>query len=309
MGTLRELSGMRLWMLTRVLGPDQLVLAALDDSTAPADAPRAAPGTVLPWGTSLCRAMVAGAGPTTAPDLRQVPAYAQSLNAQQAGIRAYVGAPLHGGDGRLFGTLCAFDDRPRPDSLHALAPQVHLTARLLSTVLELEMRAEHQRRLAEHALQVAEQDALTGLPNRRAWDRALAREQARCTRYGHPASVVVVDLNGFKAVNDTRGHPAGDELLRACADRLRSGTRAGDLVARLGGDEFALLLPECDAAGAARELERVRAGLASAGIDAAAGVATRTSAGDLVGTWHQADAAMYAVKHGAERDAEHSGSR
>jgi diguanylate cyclase (GGDEF)-like protein len=91
---------------------------------------------------------------------------------------------------------------------------------------------------AEASEQLALRDPLTGLGNRRAFDRLLAPELAR----SHPdAAVLLVDLDGFKAINDTWGHDVGDEVLKAVADRLRQTARGSDFVARIGGDEFAVL--------------------------------------------------------------------
>ena len=91
---------------------------------------------------------------------------------------------------------------------------------------------------------LADTDPLTGLANARAFLEAFATEQARLVRYGHPYSLAYLDLDDFKGVNDTRGHAAGDGLLRDVGSALRAVVRRTDRVGRLGGDEFAVLLPE-----------------------------------------------------------------
>src|SRR6266852_1761128 len=88
-------------------------------------------------------------------------------------------------------------------------------------------------------------DPLTGLYNRRFAEQRLAAEVARSERKGHPLSVLTLDLNNFKHINDTYGHPAGDHVLLEFATRLNSVVRGSDLAVRLGGDEFLVLLPEC----------------------------------------------------------------
>jgi len=110
------------------------------------------------------------------------------------------------------------------------------------------------------------QDGLTGLANRRNLDELLAAEVARCTRYGRPMSVVMIDLDHFKQLNDRHGHLAGDHVLRQAADILRSCVRKQDLVARYGGEEVAILMPETPMEQAASVAERLRQALSSARI-------------------------------------------
>ena len=293
LAALKARSGMQLWMVTRVVADEQVVLVTQDH----ADSITAVPGQVLPWDSSLCHAMVAGHGPSIAPSVAEVPAYAAAMNGRRAGVQAYVGVPLRREDGQLLGTLCAFDTRPQPSTLHHLRQDVHLKARLLATLLVLELEKQEHQRLAERAQVAAAVDVLTGLANRRAWNEALAREDARCHRHGQSACVVVVDLDRLKEVNDTHGHLAGDELLRSCAQHLRAHARTGDLIARLGGDEFAVLLVECTLDGGRRELTRLREGLQAAGISASTGLGVRQPGGDLNAAWQDADAAMYRDKH------------
>jgi diguanylate cyclase (GGDEF)-like protein len=106
---------------------------------------------------------------------------------------------------------------------------------------------------------MANRDGLTGAANRRMLDASLAIEVDRAQRYGHPVSLIFMDLDSFKIYNDTFGHPAGDDRLQATAAMLRGLTRYPDVLARYGGEEFALLLPHTDKAGALALAERVRA--------------------------------------------------
>lgn len=112
------------------------------------------------------------------------------------------------------------------------------------------------RRLHARERSLARRDALTGVANTRAFLEALDHELARMRRTGKPLTLAYVDLDHFKAVNDTLGHAAGDELLREIAARLTDSLRSVDTLARLGGDEFGLLLPETDSAAGGVALER-----------------------------------------------------
>ena len=109
---------------------------------------------------------------------------------------------------------------------------------------------EHKRRLAvalDNEKSLSRSDHLTHLANRRAFEESLEMECKRSRRYNRPITLVYMDLDDFKKVNDGRGHQTGDQVLAAVAEALRSSLRATDTVARLGGDEFAILLPETDA--------------------------------------------------------------
>lgn len=100
-------------------------------------------------------------------------------------------------------------------------------------------------------------DALTGLYNRRFAEQRLAAEVARSARKGHPLTVVLLDLDEFKYINDTYGHPAGDLVLQEFAAALNRAIRGGDLAVRMGGDEFLLILPECNRAQLQLVLDRI----------------------------------------------------
>lgn len=149
-------------------------------------------------------------------------------------------------------------------------------------------------RALEHALgRAANTDPLTGLMNRRALEPLLERELARCTRLGHPLCVAVIDLDGFKHVNDTLGHHGGDRLLVAVTRSWRSALRTFDVLARSGGDEFLLVLPSTSAGAAStvlRRLQRVHDQQFSAGI------AQATPGSTSAALLRAADAACYDAK-------------
>jgi len=115
-----------------------------------------------------------------------------------------------------------------------------------------------RRRMEEELRRMAATDPLTGLPNRREFMSALGSEWERARRYGHPSSLLMVDIDHFKKVNDLHGHAAGDEALRQLAECMRGELRTTDLPARLGGEEFAVLLPMTDALAAIEIAERLR---------------------------------------------------
>lgn len=101
-------------------------------------------------------------------------------------------------------------------------------------------------------------DVVSGLANRRAFDEVLQAEMARASRYSHPISLIILDLDSFKEYNDKWGHPAGDVRLREIADLLRANVREPDIAARYGGEEFAIILPDTGKSGAIRLAERLR---------------------------------------------------
>jgi diguanylate cyclase (GGDEF)-like protein/PAS domain S-box-containing protein len=138
-------------------------------------------------------------------------------------------------------------------------------------------------------------DELTGLPNRRAWDELLTHELAVAERHGKPLSVAMLDLDHFKKYNDLHGHLAGDRLLRAAAAVWGSSLRATDVLARWGGEEFALLLPGCDAAGAAALIERLRGTLPDE-VTFSAGVVSSVGHDQPRSLMDAADRALYQAK-------------
>lgn len=142
----------------------------------------------------------------------------------------------------------------------------------------------------------AREDTLTGLANRRSFDERIEEELERSRRTGTALSAVMIDLDGFKAVNDRGGHEAGDHLLRELAGAWRAAVRGGgDFLARIGGDEFGLLAPGSDATSVHRLVKRLGDALPE-GVSAAIGVATwdgTESASDLL---RRADRAMYEAK-------------
>jgi diguanylate cyclase (GGDEF)-like protein len=154
---------------------------------------------------------------------------------------------------------------------------------------------------------LAASDPLTGLANRRALTTALGREVARSMRTKEPLSLAIMDIDFFKKINDTYGHVAGDDVLRAVADAMAGNVRDVDLVARYGGEEFAIVLPNCPSEGALIVVERVRAAVSAlptpTRVTVSAGIATSTGAAhaDAKRLMADADEALYTSKR-AGRD-------
>lgn len=156
---------------------------------------------------------------------------------------------------------------------------------------------------------LAETDPLTGAANRRYFMRCLEAETARASRYSLPLSVMMLDLDHFKQVNDRHGHAVGDEVLISSVRVMQANLRKQDIVGRLGGEEFAILLPHTDATTAVRVAERIRSRIATMEIGTAADGKLRVSASFGVcplsapnetadSLLQTADAALYAAKSG-----------
>jgi diguanylate cyclase (GGDEF)-like protein len=148
-------------------------------------------------------------------------------------------------------------------------------------------------------------DALTGIPNRRAFDERLVTELALAERYDRPVSLVMIDLDHFKTFNDELGHAAGDRILTSVARLLDDTKRAGDLVARYGGEEFAAILPHADGPAARAWADRLRKAVEALGagahgsvpgITASFGVAQARRGGGRSALVEAADRALYDAK-------------
>jgi diguanylate cyclase len=283
-------TGLGTWMLLRLRdGGGSAVLAVRDRSYG------IRVGQELSDAELPVRALIDGRGPRVARVAGEVAAYAgASLGGRPVG--ALAGVPVLAPDGSVFGCLCGVDPAGGRPELARELPTIELLGRLLAVLLVQELERQELQRRFELAELDALTDPLTGVGNRRAWDRLLEAEEARCRRYGSVASLVAIDLDGLKRVNDRHGHDAGDRLLRRTAQVIDSTRRAADVVARLGGDEFGVLAVECDEPAAKVLADRLRGALEAAGIRASVGHATRQPNGTLAKAWSAADAEMYAHK-------------
>ena len=167
-------------------------------------------------------------------------------------LRSYIGAPLTTSDGYNLGTICAFDSRPR----QFVAREIKIIRQCAELVMnQLELRSQANR------------DFLTELYNRRGFVAGLNRELAQLRRRPGIAVVAGLDLDHFKGINDTHGHPAGDRVLREFAGIVAGHCRQNDLVARIGGEEFAVFLTDADLAAGRIWADRIRRDVAETRFD------------------------------------------
>lgn len=283
------------WTAVRITGPD---------------------GHVERWGTVPAESLADGvwredASMLVCRDLSDVdvslPGDAATLRA--AGVESLVIVPIvHAavdGAPTVIGDIRCWFRRPR-----TLAPAD--TDTLVAIARQAERVFEHLR-LQDRIRHSASHDSLTGLPNRSGLAEFLDGVIARAAAHASACSVLFLDLDGFKAINDLRGHATGDDVLRVIADRLVHACRPGDTVARLGGDEFVVVADGLDADGAHAFAERVRDSVRVPLDGPAAGLPLSTSVGVI--TWDAglvpappsagaliaaADAEMYAAKRGGK---------
>lgn len=217
--------------------------------------------------------------------------------ALSAGLRACWSTPIKDNRGRVLGTFAFYYRDPRgPSDFHQ---------RLLKVLVHLCSLALQREENRAQIRQLAFYDSLTQLPNRSLLHARADQALAEAARNKQPLSVLFVDLDRFKQVNDSLGHPAGDELLRLVAQRLSENRRASDIVGRLSGDEFVLVLPQCGSQQIAEVIEQLRLTLSQpcqiAGAtlcpSASIGIAMFPADGHDMGTLvHRADMAMYQAK-------------
>jgi diguanylate cyclase (GGDEF)-like protein len=161
---------------------------------------------------------------------------------------------------------------------------------------------ENARRFRE-ARQLADLDSLTGLHNRRYFHETLAREVDRAQRYQRRLSLVIVDVDGFKEINDRIGHLAGDAVLAEIADRIRQVVRSADIPCRVGGDELAVILPEVEEGQAQQLVGRIQRAVSSQPIARAGRVRVSAGVADLQpndspnSLFERGDESLYAAKH------------
>ena len=198
-------------------------------------------GSTVPWADSMCRwAFLNGTAYTD-----DVPTnYPGSLGAEHLGMQSFLALPIQAGD-EVLGTVCGASSKP-VELNPSVLPSLELISESLAFQLQTHLERHELRRRAEGAEALAQIDPLTGVANHRGFDGRFEEELARAGRNGTPVALLALDIDHFKAVNDTHGHLAGDRVLVTVGDVLRRHARTNDVAARLGGDEFVLLLAPGD---------------------------------------------------------------
>jgi diguanylate cyclase (GGDEF)-like protein len=210
-------------------------------------------------------------------------------------VHEALGVPLVGRNGRI-GWLGVFSRDPEvrfgDDDVRRLE---ELGERVAPAI-------ENARRFRE-ARQLADLDSLTGLHNRRYFYETLAREVDRAQRYQRRLSLVIVDVDGFKEINDRIGHLAGDAVLAEIADRIRQVVRSADIPCRVGGDEFAVIVPEVEVGQARRLVGRIQRAVSAQPIARAGRVLVSAGIADIqpndspTTLFERGDESLYAAKH------------
>jgi len=260
---------------------------------------------VAPWierERSVCQLVISSGEPLVIGDMWTDPRLEGHPVAPTIPLRFYAGVPLVTEDGLVLATLCILKRNPGDAEGFDVATLSDFAA-IAMDELDLWRRNRELETLAETC-------PLTGVANRRGFDEALAKAVRRSRRTGLPMALLMLDMDHFKAVNDTYGHQAGDVALCTFAKVLRKAARRpDDVVARYGGEEFAVILPDCDAEGAVTVAESVRDLLRAAAIPnprGADGKATTSLGIASVGENEtvdadvlvsRADAALYIAKH------------
>lgn len=266
-------------------------------------------------GRTFCHFALLSPRPLLLDDVLALPGLAAVPTVRTLGVRAYAGVPLVTPDGQILGSFCAVDMQPRQwteRDVAVLTELAHATLREITLRQALVRLAEANRLLAEEMRKVgvlnerlselAHTDALTGLYNRRAYDQELAREWRRVQRNGAALSVLLIDADHFKSINDQHGHAVGDRVLQALAALIQRSAREIDVAARIGGEEFAVLLSDTGATSALNVAERIRSQIAQSdtmpvtGVTVSIGVATLAAEESAASLQHRADQALYMAK-------------
>jgi diguanylate cyclase (GGDEF)-like protein len=247
----------------------------------------------VPSEDTFCRYVIDDDEPVVVQDALKDPRFAQHPAVTgDSHIRFYAGVPLRTREGHIVGTICAIDRVARSFGAKDVAILEELAGAAMDRI---------------ELLQSAATDSLTEALTRRAFKQEADQRISSALRHQHNLSCIVLDIDHFKSVNDTHGHAAGDEVLRAVAATCKANLRADDLFGRLGGEEFCVVLTHADREGAIAVAEKMRAAISSRpilgdygslAVTASFGIsALSIVAKDIETLLAQADAAMYRAKH------------
>lgn len=265
------------------------------------------PGTSFDVGDTYCNLVLAADDVISIDDVK-TSRYEGHPCYHSFGLESYIGAPVVV-SGKRFGTINFSSAQPRQQPFSEADREfVRLLAEWAGMILERDGADQALRRSEEKMRLLAHRDELTALPNRRAFFSTAQQQQNLAKRKNWSLALLYLDINGFKEVNDSLGHDAGDKLLQGVAERLRSVTRFEEPFARMGGDEFALLLLDTSQAGASKVAERIAASLeepfiysdTTVNIGASIGIAEGEASLALDVLLHRADQAMYEAKQGKQ---------
>jgi len=202
--------------------------------------------------------------------------------AQQAGLRSCWSEPIRSSHGKVLGTFAIYHAQPQSPQ-QADIERIAYAANLAAIAIE-------NRQTHEELEQRAYTDYLTGLANRRYFLEQAENELARTLRYGRELSIMMLDVDRFKQVNDTYGHKVGDLVLKKLSELCRSTLRDVDIIGRIGGEEFAMLLPETGVEQALQAAERLRAAIAATHVTLGGGLPLRFTASIGVTNLREKDA-------------------
>jgi diguanylate cyclase (GGDEF)-like protein len=300
------------------LGADEFSVLLVDEPThqlvceaVAGSAPSAARGVRLAIGEGVAGEAVARGETLYVPDVRRDERFLHYKGKKQT-VGSFLAVPLRS-KGRIVGVMNI--NRPQ---VGAFTPQ---EIRVAESVAMQAAMAISNARLFQQTLELSYTDPLTGIPNRRHLFQQLEQEWTRSLRFGDELSLLMIDLDLFKNVNDTWGHAIGDGVLRAIAQVLRRNVRKVDTVARYGGEEFCVLLPRVTKREAIEVAEKLRRAVATTPLPGApdqqpihltisVGVATYgADASDMSGLIESADKALYAAKHAGRNAVQAAGAR
>ena len=276
--------------------------------------PEIAPGTNFPLGDTYCRLMLDEADVFHTVRAGEDPRISGHPCYQAFGLESYIGIPLRV-NGRVWGTLNFSSAAPRGRPFSEIEEELlRLIANAAERVITHEGEFERVRRERDRMADRAMTDHLTGLPNRSALERHIERLMQARDAGASPFSLAVLDVDHFKAINDTHGHDVGDRVLRWLGARMAECLRDGDLVARSGGEEFVIVMPGASEDAAREIVERVRTHVRQGrvplddgqtiGVTVSGGIGEHQPGEPYPGLFRRTDAALYAAKR-AGRDRTH----